>query len=64
MDLINRIAAKLGTKKVIFASNCTKLTIDMLSNVALGKGAHLSMEMVKAFKIFKKIRNENKLGSI
>ncbi len=48
MDLINRIAANLGTRKIIFASNCTKLTIDMLSNVAIGKGAHLSMEMVKA----------------
>jgi len=54
MDLINRIATKLGTKKVILASNCTKLTIDMLSNVALGKGAHLSMEMVKVILHFVK----------
>jgi hypothetical protein len=44
--LINEIAIKLGVKKVILAIDCTKLTIQLLSNVAQGKAAHLSSEMV------------------
>ncbi|CAF0936675.1 unnamed protein product [Brachionus calyciflorus] len=43
-QLINRIAIELKIKKIIFPVSCTNLTIDMLTNVALGKGAHLSIE--------------------
>ena len=46
LQLINRIAAKLNVKKILFATTCTKLTIELLNNVAIGKGAHLSQEMV------------------
>ena len=41
------MALKLGIKKIIFAQTCTKLTIELLSNVAIGKGAHISSEMVQ-----------------
>ena len=46
MVLINEIAVNLGFKKVILAVDCTKLTIQLLSNVAQGKAAHLSSELV------------------
>lgn len=43
--LISKITTKLGIEKIIFALNCSKLTIDLLSNVAMGKGAHIATEM-------------------
>lgn len=46
MQLINRASKELNINKIIFPTSCTKLTVDMLTNVALGKGAHLSTEMV------------------
>lgn len=46
-QLINKIAKKLGIQKVVFANTCTKLTIELLSNVAIGKGAHISGESVR-----------------
>ena len=46
LQLISRIAKQLNIKKILFATTCTKLTIELLNNVAIGKGAHLSQEMV------------------
>ena len=46
LQLINQIAKKLSIKKIIFATSCTKLTMELLNNVAIGKGAHISQEMV------------------
>lgn len=43
--LINKICKDLGFEKVLFALSCSKLTIDLLSNVAMGKGAHIAQEM-------------------
>lgn len=45
MKLINKIAKKLAINKILFSLNCSKLTVDLLSNVAMGKGAHISAEM-------------------
>ena len=42
--LINRIGKELKISKVLFSMNCTKLTVELLSNVAIGKGAHISLE--------------------
>ena len=53
MQLINRIAKQLGIKKILFATTCTKLTIELLNNVAIGKGAHISQEMVYADRIIR-----------
>ena len=50
LQLINRIASSLNVKKILFAITCTKLTIDLLNNVAIGKGAHVSSEMVFYFR--------------
>jgi len=44
-QLINRIAKSLNIKKIIFALSCTKLTVELLNNVSIGKGAHISTEM-------------------
>ena len=44
--LVNEIAVKLSIKKIVLAIDCTKLTIQLLSNVAQGKAAHLSSELV------------------
>lgn len=41
MRLIVDIAKNLNIKKVCMATNCTQLTIELLSNVAQGKAAHL-----------------------
>jgi hypothetical protein len=38
MILINEIGVKMGVKKLVLAIDCTKLTIQLLSNVANGKG--------------------------
>ena len=46
LQIINSVANDLNIKKIIFPLTCTKLTIDLLTNVAIGKGAHLSSEMV------------------
>jgi hypothetical protein len=46
LQLINRLAKQVSIKKVAFAQTCTKLTIELLSNVAIGKGAHISTESV------------------
>ena len=43
--LINKIAKELGFRKILFALSCSKLTIDLLSNVAMGKGAHIAQEV-------------------
>jgi hypothetical protein len=40
-----RICASLNIDKIILATNCTKLTIEILSNVSLGKAAHLHTEV-------------------
>lgn len=45
MKLINHIAKEIRIKKIVFALSCSKLTVDLLSNVAMGKGAHISAEM-------------------
>ncbi|RNA35941.1 cytoplasmic tRNA 2-thiolation 2, partial [Brachionus plicatilis] len=44
-QLIERVAKKLNIIKVIFPISCTKLTVDMLTNFAIGKGAHQATEM-------------------
>ncbi len=44
--LINRISNELGIKKVLFGLNQSKLAVELLSNVAMGKGAHIATEMV------------------
>ena len=44
--LINKIATELGIKKVLFGLNQSKLAVELLSNVAMGKGAHIATEMV------------------
>ena len=41
MRLIVDIAQHLNVKKVCMSTNCTQLTIELLSNVAQGKAAHL-----------------------
>ena len=45
-QLISKIATEIKINKVILGLNCSKLTVDLLSNVAMGKGAHISSEMV------------------
>lgn len=54
MALITEIGEKLNLKKIILAVNCTKLTTQLLSNVAQGKAAHLSTELVFYFIEFNK----------
>jgi len=46
--LINKVATELGIKKVLFGLNQSKLAVELLSNVAMGKGAHIATEMVIA----------------
>lgn len=45
IQLISKIATEIKIIKVILGLNCSKLTVDLLSNVAMGKGAHISSEM-------------------
>lgn len=48
-QLINRVAKELNIIKILFPISCTKLTVDMLTNFAIGKGAHQATEMVNFF---------------
>lgn len=41
------MAKRLKISKIMLATNCTKLTIDLLNNVSIGKGAHVSWETVR-----------------
>lgn len=51
VKLINRIAHSLNIKKIIFAMSCTKLTVELLTNISIGKGAHAASEAVR-FRLF------------
>ncbi len=46
LKLINKIAHSLNITKCLFAYSQTKLTVELLSNIAIGKGAHVSSEAV------------------
>jgi hypothetical protein len=52
VKLINRIAHCLTIKKIIFAMSCTKLTVELLTNISIGKGAHAASEAVSFLLLF------------
>ena len=49
--MIEKLAKVIHVKKVLLSIDCTKITAEVLNGLAIGKGAHVSLEAVRLTKM-------------